>query len=35
MLRIEHAAPTTSSDPVIFVVADDELADRLGVPHLA
>jgi hypothetical protein len=35
MLRIERPVPTTSSDPVIFVVDDAELADRLQVPHLA
>jgi hypothetical protein len=35
MLRIGHPVPTSSSDPVIFVVDDAELGDRLAVPHLA
>jgi hypothetical protein len=34
MLRIDRPVPTSSSDPLIFVVDDAELADRLEVPHL-
>jgi hypothetical protein len=35
MLRIDRPVAAASSDPVIFVVDDLELADRLEVPHLA
>jgi hypothetical protein len=35
MLRVDRRVPASSSDPVIFVVEDSELADRLEVPHLA
>ncbi|HSS02655.1 MAG TPA: hypothetical protein VLM79_36590 [Kofleriaceae bacterium] len=35
MLRVDRPVSTSSSDPVIFVVDDSELADRLAVPHLA
>jgi hypothetical protein len=35
MVRIDRPVPASSSDPVIFVVDDSELADRLEVPYLA
>jgi hypothetical protein len=34
MLRTDRADPAGANDPVIFVVDDDDLADRLGVPYL-
>ena len=35
MLRIDQPMPLTSHDPVIVVVDDSDLAERLGIPHLA
>jgi hypothetical protein len=35
MLRTDLPEPTTSRDPVIFVVDDGDLAEEFGIPHLA